>query len=288
MAKTVSGAFEELHTWLTPSATELAAAASHRSSIETRLKASFGLTTLFKSGSFGHGTSIRGVSDVDYMAVIPSANLADNSTTALQNVRNDLSARFPSTAVTVRNPAVVVPFGTGGGEKHEITPAYFIETKNGCPVYGISNRYAGWMKTSPHAHGAWINVINDRLSKRVKPLIRFLKLWNYQRSAGIRSFYLEMRVAEYAAGESSIVYSIDVLRALRRLQSMALASMQDPMGVSGLTFPCTDAVKPEALSKIDTAVSRAQRAVDAEKANNIPLAFAEWNQFFNSYFPKYG
>jgi hypothetical protein len=288
MPKTVNAAFDEMHGWLVPSSVELEAAASHRRSIEARLKSSFGLTSLFKSGSFGHGTSIRTISDVDYMAVIPGNNLSNNSTAALQKVRNDLAARFTSTAVHIRNPAVVIPFGTTAGEKHEITPAFFIEQSNGSNVYGISDRSGGWMKTSPHAHGAYINVINDKLGKRVKPLIRFMKLWNYRRDVGIRSFYLELRVAQYAAGETVISYGADMLRTLKHLKSKQLASMQDPMGVAGYVFPCTDAVKPDALSKIDTAIGRAERAVAAESSGNIQAAFAEWSLLFNNYFPKYG
>ena len=288
MPKTVQSAFEELHTWLVPSTTEVAAAASHRGSIETRLKSSFGLTTLFRSGSFGHGTSIRGVSDIDYMAVIPAANLNNNSTISLQRVSNDLSLRFPRTGVHIRNPAVIVPFGTSSGEKHEITPAFFIEDRSGLKIYGISDRRGGWMRTSPNAHGAWIDAINSRLLKKVKPLIRFMKLWNYQRGAGIRSFYLELRVGEYATNESSIIYGLDVLRFLKHLKAKGLAQMQDPMGVSGYVSPCTNPVKVSALSKIDTAINRAERAIVAENNNNMPLAFAEWSLFFNSYFPKYG
>jgi hypothetical protein len=97
-----------------------------------------------------------------------------------------------------------------------------------------------------------------------------------------------MRIGEYANTESSIIYGIDVLRALKHLKTKALASMQDPMGVSGLVPPCSAATKEQALSKIDTAILRAQRAVTADADGNTELAFAEWTLFFNSYFPKYG
>lgn len=69
MAKTVDAAFEQIIDSLKPSDTETAAAASHRQSIFDCLKANHSLKAMFKSGSFGHGTSVRGYSDVDYFAV---------------------------------------------------------------------------------------------------------------------------------------------------------------------------------------------------------------------------
>lgn len=288
MPTTVPAAFDLLHSWLVPTAGETQTAASHRASIEACLKSNFGMTNFFRSGSFGHGTSIRTVSDVDYMAVIPPGNLADNSGTALENVKSALVKRFPNTNVHIRNPAVVIPFGTGPAERHEVTPGYYLENADGYNVYGISNRAGSWMRTSPTAHGAWINDINDNLSRKLKPLIRFMKLWNFKRSGGIRSFYLELRTGEYARGESTIVYSIDILASLRHLRNKGLAQMQDTMGISGYIPACSDAVKQDALSKIDTAISRAEKARDAEKEGRISQAFDYWKLVFDGYFPNYG
>lgn len=288
MPTTVPAAFDMLHTWLVPTASETQTAASHRASIEACLKSNFGMTSFFRSGSFGHGTSIRTVSDVDYMAVIPAGNLADNSSTALENVKAALAKRFPNTSVHIRNPAVVVPFGSGPAERHEITPGYYIEKVDGYNVYGISNRTGGWMRTSPSAHGAWINDINDNLSKKLKPLIRFMKLWNFKRSGRIRSFYLELRTGEYASGENTIVYSIDMLATLRHLRNKGLAQMQDPMKITGYISPCTDTAKQDALSRIDTAIGRAEKAREAESDGRISQAFEYWKLVFDGYFPEYG
>lgn len=243
---------------------------------------------MFRTGSFGYGTSIHGFSDVDYMAVIPAKNLTGGSNYVLTKVKQALQNRFPRTDIGIRNPAVVIPFGTGQSEKHEITPGFYIEQHNNFSVYGISDRANGWMRTSPHAHGAWIDVINNRLSKEVKPLIRFIKLWNYMRQGGLRSFYIEMRVAEYAASETTIIHPIDIIRALKHLRNKGLAKMQDPMGIAGYIPPCTDAVIPDALSKLDTAIGRAERAYAASEAGDLRLAYSEWKNLFNGYFPNYG
>ena len=180
----------------------------------------------------------------------------------------------------MRSPAVVVPFGTTAGERHEITPAYVDSS-----IYKIPNRYDGWMHSAPSTHAGWVNEVNDRHDKKVKQLIRLVKYWNYLAGAGIRSFYLEMRVAEYARGENSIIYSYDVKRALNHMLGKELAAMQDPKGLVGYFYPCSDAQKPVALSRLDTAVTRAQKAIDAEAAGNIATAFDWWDKLFLGKYP---
>lgn len=289
MAKTVDEGFRTLIGWLSPTATETQAAASHRTSIEAKLKSDFGMTSFFRSGSFGHHTSVSGFSDVDYFAVIPTSRLKLNSNSTLQEVRNSLVSRFPNTGVTVRSPAVVVPFGSTASERHEITPADFVmQNGNGYNVYDIPDRSGGWMRSSPSAHNAWVNAQQTRLDSKVKPLIRLVKTWNYRRAVGLRSFYLELKTTKYCVGESTIIYSIDVLRVLRSLRDNALAAMQDPVGISGYVYPCTDAWKEEALSRVSTAIGRAEKARDAENADKVADAFYWWNLVFNGYFPSYG
>ena len=63
--------------------------------------------------------------------------------------------------------------------------------------------------------------------------------------------------------------------------------MQDPKGISGYIHPCTAAVKPSALSKVETALTRAEKAMEAEKTGNISDAFYWWNMVFSGNFPSY-
>ena len=246
------------------------------------------MTSMFRSGSFGHGTSVSGYSDIDYFAVIPSGNLWKSSDYSLQKVKDALKDRFPSTTgISVRSPVVVVPFGGGAvGERHEIAPAYANGTKNGYSVYGIPNRADGWMDASPTAHNAWVNEINDKLGKKVKQLIRLVKYWNHLNGSEIRSFYLELRATEFAYTQSSILYKYDVKSVFAALVNKDLAAMQDPQGISGLVYPCSDAIKSNALSKANTALTRAQKAIDAEKDGKIDDAFYWWGMVFNNKFPS--
>jgi hypothetical protein len=289
MPRTIEDGFRDFLTKLTPSSYESEAAKSHRNSIETRLKLDFGYVPRFaRIGSFGNGTSISSCSDVDYLACLPSNTLTQDSNYSLQKVRNSLNARFPNTGVRVSCPAVVCPFGITAAETTEVVPAFYSKDSNGYKVYGIADCAGSWMGASPDAHNEYVRAADKKLNSKVKPLIRFIKAWKFFRQVPISSFYLELRVAKYANGESSIIYDMDVKRVLCQLRDAGLADMQDPMGVSGYISACkTQALKDDALSKLVTAATRAEKARDAAKKENVADAFEYWRLLYNYEFPTY-
>ena len=288
MTKTVEEGFRIFKDRLTPTRGESEAAKSHRASIEACLKKNFEITRFFRTGSFGNGTSIRGYSDVDYFASIPTKNLKQNSGATLQAVRDALDARFPNTGVRVSTPAVLVPFGMDTSESTEVVPADLSTVNGGHCIYKIADGAGGWIRSSPDAHNAYVTSIDGEMGGKVKPLIRFLKAWKYYLDVPISSFYLELRVATYASGKEPIVHSIGVKNVLKMLWDNQLAAIQDPIGISGYIQPCsTDAKKSDALSKLVNAHVRAESAREAEAKGNVSDAFYWWNKVFAEKFPAY-
>lgn len=286
--RTVDEGFRDFLTRLTPSTVESEAAKNHRASIKACLEANFGLKRFFRTGSFGNGTSISGYSDVDYFASIPTEKLKNNSSTSLTEIKDVLAIRFPNTGVKVSCPAICLPFGTNAKEMTEVVPADFVSNNDGIHVYEIPDCSGGWMNASPDAHNAYVRTVDQKLNGKVKPLIRFIKAWKYYNNVPISSFYLELRVAKYADGESSIVYDIDVKSVFAHLSNVSLAKIQDPAGISGLISPCSSDVKLEdAKSKLNTALVRATKAREASDKQNVSDAFYWWNLVFNGNFPGY-
>lgn len=287
MAKTIDEGFEVFHKWLTPTVTESANAKSHRASIDACLKSNFGTMRFFRTGSFGNATSVSSYSDVDYFASIPREKLKQDSSKILAEVKSVLETRFPNTGVHIDAPAVVVPFGTDPSETTEIVPADFIRRENDCSIYEIPDKQGGWMRSSPELGKLYVDKINDRLGGDLKPLIRFLKAWKCYRGIPISSYYLEMFVGMYAAGESSIVYSIDIRNIFKKLQKEGLPVISDPIGIGGSITPCKLVDRQKVLEAIDRAVTRSTEAYDAEKAENISAAFDWWNKVYADLFPSY-
>jgi tRNA nucleotidyltransferase (CCA-adding enzyme) len=289
MPRNIEEGFRDLLAKLTPTAYESEAAKSHRASIKTRLELDFGYVPRFtRIGSCGNGTSISGYSDVDYLACLPTNQLTEDSDYSLQKVRNSLDGRFPQTGVCVRCPAVVCPFGSSATETTDVVPADYVKESGGYKIYDIANCSGGWMKTSPDAHNEYVRSVDNKLNNKVKSLIRFIKAWKYFRDVPISSFYLELRVASYASYEKSIVFDIDAKQFLVQLRASGLADMQDPMGVSGLIPACkSDALYLDAISKLDTAAARAEKAREETAKGNISNAFDNWRLLYNYEFPTY-
>jgi hypothetical protein len=287
VAKTAQAGFDQFLTRLTPSSAERLAASSHRASIEAKLQDKFGLYRMFESGSFKHGTGVSSYSDVDYFVSLKSSRPQYSSST-LAAVRDALLERFPTTNIHVARPAVVLDFGSGS-ERVEVIAAYANEKVGDDRKFRIPGVNDEWIFSTPEAHLRYVTEANKRpVPGAVKQLSRLVKAWKYYRNVPISSFYLEMRAVAYMKGEKSVDYAQDIYYILRSLQSHSLADMNDPTGNTGRIQPCSsDANKRDALSKLDTAVSRASKAKEYYLAGNIADAFAQWDLLFNGHFPSY-
>lgn len=290
MAKTLEDGFETLLSWLVPLNSEHNTAASHKSSVRSCLEKNFGCYNFFETGSFGHGTGVRHYSDTDYFAVCKTANLKQNSATTLREVKNALQDTFWNTSgIEVKTPAVRIPFGKYKSENLEVTPCDYqglVETPLGKKAtYDIPAYDGSWMRSSPDAHNAYVKEHDERLSGRLKPLIQLVKAWKFYNSAPIRSFYLELRVTKYAEGEKTIIYDIDLKRIMKLLDDNQLASIRDPMGISGMIEACsTYAKRQDALSKLSTGLGRAEKAAE-QRDKDLDKCFHWWDMYFNSRFP---
>lgn len=288
MARTAADGFDTFLGWLTPSAAEREKASSHRASIYAKLNDRFGLYRMFESGSFKHGTGVSGHSDVDYFASLKSDRPSLSSST-LTAVKNALQERFPSTYIHVARPGVVLEFG-GGYERVEVIPAYALaKLSDGSMQFKIPGVTTEWLDSTPEAHLSYVNESNQKPTKgAAKSLARLAKAWKYYRNVPISSFYLEMRAAAYMREQTYLDWPLDLYYYLNSLKSNGLAAMNDPTGSTGRIEPCSSAAnKTDALSKLDTAVTRASRGKDHYQAGQIKEAFEAWDLLFNGHFPAY-
>ncbi len=289
MAKSAEEGFKTFNSWLIPSDSERAKAASHRQTILDKLDNAYGVHRMFQSGSFKHGTGIKGHSDVDYFVSLKT-DKPEWSSSILGSVRDTLIERFPTTYIHVSRPAVILDFGQGY-ERVEIIPAYPCYTvgdKNQMK-YKIPGVVEEWMESTPEAHLDYVNSSDlNVVTGSTKKLTRLLKAWKYYRDVPISSFYLEMRAAAYMRGQSSYIPWLDLYYVLNSMDASGLAAMNDPTGSTGRINPCSsDAKHDEAVSKLNTALIRARNAKDYVSNGYLSLAFDEWDKLFNYKFPSY-
>jgi hypothetical protein len=287
MALTVSQAFPILLDRLVPLETDRKAKADHRASVEASLRGatSFNIRLTCETGSFTHGTGIRGHCDVDLLASIGGTRPA-SSDTALGWVKDTLAATFWNTAVVIRRPTVVVLFA-GGEETWEILPA-FRTSPTTDTVYDIPGAASGWMSSAPTAHLDYVTAVNQKagLNNGAKKLARLAKAWKYYNNVPISSFYLEMRAAEYMNVQTYFDPATHLCRFLEWLNKIELAQMNDPAGKASRFSACSsEANHATALSNLNTAATRASKALNAQEAGSQSNAFDWWNLLFNKHFP---
>lgn len=274
MGVTASSWLSEFTAYYTPSASQFDGAKGHKDAIETRLNNTLGVYRMFEIGSLRHGTGVWLYSDADYLVSLKGIQ-PGSAWTMLTKVKESLQARFPSTTIVIRQPAVVCKFSDG---VVEVVPGY-ISSNGG---YMIANPAGGWMKSYPEEHNRYVNEVNSKHKGGAKMLARHLKIWKYKRNVPVSSCYLEMRAAKRLGDKGSYVPIFDLHYALQYLQTVELAAMNDPTGLGSRFGSCSsDPTKKDALSKLDTAVTRSRRALDYYLANDHDNAIQQLKLLFN-------
>lgn len=267
---------------LIPPAYDRSEVADRRAVLEAALEARPIKAGLFyESGSFAHGTGIVSKSDVDYLAwATPSSGRPSRPSSALTSLKAALAnADWRITGLSISSPVVQVRFMRP--PHFEIVPAFDSEDVGGNRVWKIPGRGDEWVKSSPSAHKAYVNAANDRLDKRVKPLIRFAKAWKYHVGAPVSSFYLEMRIAEYANTQTTIFYDLDLRIALSKMISNGLADMNDPSKIVGRIPPCSSqANRQTVLRLMQQADDNLRTAYEAKKAQNASAYWTAMTRVF--------
>jgi hypothetical protein len=288
MARSVNEGFETFLGRLVPTQAQRDAGASHRATVKSALGSRLSVLNFFETGSFSNGTGVRNYSDIDVLVSLGHAQ-PNSSYTALEWIKDALSARFPTTSVVIRRPAVAVRFG-GGYETWEVIPGFL--TSRGTKsqyVYDIPGPSAGaaWIDAAPREHLAYVDEANKKPHKGdAKKLARLIKAWKYYCNVPISSFYLEMRCAQHINTQTSYINIWDVCMLLEKLNGHQLAAMNDPSGAAGRIVACSsDSTRVDALSKLNTAAGRARKALDASRISDPDTAFYYLNLLFGGGFP---
>lgn len=270
---------------LVPPTYDRTEASARRSVVQEALRRStLAVNSMFESGSWSHGTAIKAKSDVDYMAVA-TGNRPIRPSTALTTAKVAISdCDWKITSVAVSSPVVQVRYYAP--PNFEIAPAWYKGETEGWDVYWIGGRGDEWVESAPAAHLAYVSRQNDRLGKKVKPLVRLLKAWKYNVGAPVSSFYLEMRAAEHAAGESIIVYEYDLRSVMRKIITADARDMNDLAHIVGRIPACSsDEKRRSTVRLLNSAVSSLDKAVAARERGDQSDYWVAMRDVFGSDYP---
>lgn len=290
MALTTAKAFEEFKEVLRLTEAQKETVKSRKDMTTIYLKSSFGSTsdlpldTTKLIGSADRGTIIRPLDDVDVMAIFTNKdNIFEkyrfDSKKFLYRIRDSLN-EYNVQVVGARGQAVRLFYKSA---PHVDIAPVFRWSGGG---YALPKGDGGWLTTDPDQHDDWIAQRNRELNSRLKPMIRMIKRWNNVHSKYLKSFHIEVIVAN--AFSSLDGDSRDACEKFFRWGQDHL-SVSDPAGHSGdLSSYLTWSSRSSVISNMQSAAQRATNANAAELRGDHEEAIRLWRIIFGSEFPAYG
>lgn len=127
-------------------------------------------------GSYGRGTAIRGISDLDMLYILPALIRGtykgeDGPKKVLSRTRDAIKARYPSTDVKVDRLVVVAQFQNF---KFEVQPVFENEDKS----FSYPDTYTkSWKVTKPRAEIDAIRSYDDVTNGNLRNLCRMTRAW---------------------------------------------------------------------------------------------------------------
>lgn len=159
-------------------------------------------------GSWGKGTRVRTVSDLDLIFLLPwevlrryETRQGNKQSQILQEIKEVLAITYPDTDIRSDGPTVIMDFTT---YKVEIAPAFldFSSTRQvNDPAFLVNlcdtNNNGRYKPSKPIAEHAHISRLNQYCNGNVVALIRMAKIWKKNCNVPIKSFLLEHLAIEF-------------------------------------------------------------------------------------------
>jgi hypothetical protein len=130
-------------------------------------------------GSYGRGTAINGISDLDMIFVLPwgvytrfNCHTGNGQSALIQEVKKTISKTYPRTTIKGDGQVVVVFFDN---YVIEVLPAF--KNEDGSYKYPDSNDGGSWKKTKPKEEIDEINRVNKESNGNLKELCKMARSW---------------------------------------------------------------------------------------------------------------
>lgn len=293
MAKTIQSAFNEFKSNLEISGLQRTTVSTRQGNVRDAV--SNGLTVLdsFLTGSYSRSTMIAPLKEADIdIFVILNADYFHhyNGKNGGQAGLLDLVKR------TLRKTYTKTPDISRNGQAVTITFTDFI-----VDVVPAFNRQGGgylipnsigqvWISTDPKKHVEIWSASNQWHNGDFVPLVKMLKCWNITINNFFNSFHIETMALQILNNITISDFPSGVRYFFDKGKDYVAKENPDPSGYKGDvgSYLNTQEKVNAAVSRFQTAYSRAFRAEDYSKRLQIENAIIEWRKIFGNYFPSYG
>lgn len=239
----------------------------------------------FLVGSWGKNTTVAPPNDVDIFFVLPNEVFhrietyqGNKQSSLLQEVRGHLLNTYPQTTMRGDGQVVTIGFNT---IMVEVVPTF---QNNGQFLMPDTNDGGRWKVVDPYAEIACIDSADAATNGNTRRMVRMLKMWKRHCNVPLKSYQLELLVAEFMSiyhYRSSDYYWYDWFMRdfFVWLTTKAWANLLIPGTYEHVNLG--DAW----LSKSQTARDRALRACADEYSDFTISAGQEWQKIFGTSIP---
>jgi Second Messenger Oligonucleotide or Dinucleotide Synthetase domain len=289
----VSDSFAKLISQIQPTDVEIQRAVQHSKQIRTRLEQSYNLRKLFAVGSFPRRTYVRRSSDIGLFAIFARDDLRCgdryvHSSRALENLKQDLEGRYPSSAVYRDVHAIVIQFSDGVNV--DVVPSRFHGmTQANRPIYKMPDGGDDWMLTAPELHAKYIQEADGKSMGKLRGTAQLMKFWRECRTPKVplSSFHIEMLLASFRICEGVKSYAECVTEVLQLLAQRECQAFRDPLQIAGRIGATRSVLQRETtLRSIVYSRDHAKDALYAERHASVQEAKRQWDIVFNGHFPR--
>jgi hypothetical protein len=165
------------------------------------------------SGSFGRGTAIRGMSDLDMIFWLPSDHFAryaryacNGQSALLQAARNSIRITYPSSDISGDGQVVIVRFTDG--TYFDVVPAF--EKDDGSFLFPDSNDGGKWCRCDPRPEISAIQNLDNNTNGNLKWLCRMGRAWKKQMDVPIKGLLIDTLaynfIQDWAYRDKSFLY----------------------------------------------------------------------------------
>lgn len=284
--------FKRLIDRVQPTDADVERYASHRKTVQTRLKSAVGAVTIQPIGSFARGTALHNGSDLDLMVQLPITSIRRSGglvapVTILNKIRGELAARYPDTDLRGSGPAVSICFAQ---KKYmvDVVPAIFDGVHNRVAHYRIPQRDNRWILACPLDHNRYLKAEDVSTGGKQGNTCQLIKFWMRCRQPRIplHSFTAEMLIATSGICRGAKSYALCVTESLIHLLDNLGEVCSDPLSVSTeMTLVDSRPKSKHAQTALSASIERALRALKAEASGDFKEAIRLWDLVFNGHFP---
>ena len=234
-------------------------------------------------GSYGRFTAIKSISDLDMVYILPWSEYErfknNRQSALLQEVKNQISVRYPTTKMRGDGQVVVVSFTN---YQIEVLPAF--ENADGSFLYPDTNNGGSWKTTKPRLEIKAITNLHHAKNQNLKTLCKMIRSWKNYHGVAMGGLLIDsvaynfLNSTTYYDDKSFIYYDYLIRDFFKYLSELQNTNHIFAPGSNQKVY-----IKKKIQTRAKKAYTLVLEAIEAQKNSNPNQ---KWKRIFGRNFPS--